>query len=259
MAHTFGLDDKDASLIGQAFLRGPVSAYTGMDFSKSVSIDMPFMNSAANTQSSSARSAMHDAVFDMAAGPAGGALGQLFGGIEDWNNGDTSRALEKFAPAFLRGGLKAYRMTNEGLLNTSEEEIRSREYFTAGKLLAMAIGFGDTETNEAQDMAWAAQRAAGHIENERSRVYANIEHAIALAANHPTDAAEAKVEAAYALADKFNEKYPEVPISGSDLAAAVKGHQRAIGTSMVGYAPPKRYRGYASEMLGQYEEDEDEE
>ena len=257
MAHTFGLDDKDAALIGQAFLKGPVSAYTGLDFSKSVSIDMPFMNSMANTQSSSARGIIHDIAFNMISGPAGGTFGQMAGAVEDWGNGDTSRAIEKAAPAFLRGGLKAYRMTNEGLLDSSEQEIRSREYFTAGKLLATAIGYGDTEANEAQDMAWAAQKAAVHIEGQRTRVYANIEHALALVDINPSAAADAKVEAAYALADKFSAKYPEVPIVERDLAAAVRGHQRAMDTAIVGYNPPKKYAPFASDILEQYREPEE--
>jgi hypothetical protein len=168
IAKTFGLNKEQAHMLQRSVEVGPIAALTDIDISGSTSMaeigEALWVLSAAKngvqfflSPTGSAKDKVAEAAFEEMAGPFGGLVSQALGGYDDLRKGDVVRGMEKILPGFFKGTAQAFRYSKEGFKTAAGEEIMEPEYYTTGKLMAQALGFGNAEVNAVQKANFLAK------------------------------------------------------------------------------------------------------
>jgi len=224
LASILGLSEEDAATLARGFEMGPLSAVTGLNLGASTSLDgLWFRN---DTPGDTSREAFQNFVFGFT-GPIGSIGANVAGAFDDFNNGQINRGMEKLSPAWLRGGLTAYRLSQEGATTTKGDEIVDAEFYTTGKLAAQALGFGNTEVAQIQKSNFMAKQIVTKIEKEKATLLNRLDIAVR---NEDDD----KVDSILEQVDKFNTKNSMLPISGETINNSLQSREERRGKSSQG-------------------------
>jgi hypothetical protein len=161
LANFFNLTEEQAQTLSRGVEMGPISAYTDLNVGTSTSLDGLWFRSDAPAETS--REAFMNFVFSFT-GPIGSVGANFAGAFDDFEKGQFNRGLEKFAPAWLKGGLSAMRLKSEGATTTKGDELMNPEFYTTGKLLAQTLGFGSTEVAQVQKANFMAKKIVTEIQ-----------------------------------------------------------------------------------------------
>lgn len=233
-----GLSPEQAELMARGVKMGPVSALTGLNVGASTSLDQLWFRDAAPAENNKA--ALMQLAFNTALGPFGSLLLQGAGAVDDFEQGRGDRAMEKLAPALIRGAFTATRLENEGALTPSMIEIKDAEYYTTGKLMAQALGFGDTEVADIQKSSIIAKRMVTKIEDDRNKLLSLLDRAQVKYANDPSERNSARIDALLDDIIKYNEKNYFLPITGETLSDSLTGRAKTRAESLHGLTVDKR-------------------
>jgi hypothetical protein len=227
-ATALGLTEEQALTLQRSVKMGPISGLTDLNIAASTSLDGMWIRE--DVPAASSREAWQNFLLGLA-GPFGSMAEQFFASLDDFNNGDMNKGLEKLSPAFIRGLITANRLREEGLKTTSGDQIRDAEWYTTGKLLAQSLGFQSTEVAEIQKKNFRAKQMVRAIEKERTKVLRDLDKAYIRYNENPTEANDEEIDEAYVAIAEYNYKNRAVlPITQDTIISSLSGKakRRAI-------------------------------
>jgi hypothetical protein len=175
IANLIGLDAKDAKTLARAAEVGIIPAITDLGISGSLSLDGLWFRD--DKPAKTSREAFNNFVLGFG-GPLVSMGGNMYSAFDDFNNGRYDKGLEKFAPAWLKGSLTAYRLSNEGAVTVLGAEVKDLEFYTTGKLIAQGLGFGSTEVQQIQHSNFKAKELSMKINSEKETILKRLNNAV---------------------------------------------------------------------------------
>jgi hypothetical protein len=224
LASALGLTEEDAATLARGVEMGPLSAVTGLNIGASTSLDGLWFRD--DTPGNTSREAFQNFIFGFS-GPIGSIGSNIAGAFDDFNSGQINRGFEKLSPAWLRGSLTSYRLSQEGATTTKGDEIVDAEFYTTGKLAAQALGFGNTEVAQIQKSNFMAKQIVSKIEKEKATLLNRLDIAVR---NEDDD----KVDSILEQVDKFNTKNSMLPIDGETINKSLQSREERRGKSSQG-------------------------
>jgi hypothetical protein len=182
-----------------------------------------------------------------------GIIASMGRGIKDLKEGHLDRAAEAISPAAIRNILKAFRYSEDGLLNRRGEVIV--ENFNDWNIFMQAIGFGPLEVSQKQKAAGAAAQQKSAIE-ERRKIIMNKLYLNRLF----------KDKEGYAEALKERDKFNQSPlvkkmrrqITNEQINTSYASRRKQALNSVYGVHYSKKQRpAFEQFMLDQYEQKEE--
>ena len=152
-------------------------------------------------------------------GPGVSVVRNMIDGVDDLKNGDYIKGIEKFLPAFFRGGATALRYGTEGALTSNKAAIKEADEFTATQLTMQALGFKTTGLAQVMNNNFAVQQMVKKVKGERSNLLKQLDNAIETGSDERIDAVLEKI-------DKFSDEYPAYFISDSDISSSLKAREK---------------------------------
>jgi len=173
-----------------------------------------------------------EAAMTAALGPVAAIAVNGLKGLQDMSHGQYQRGLESMMPTALRGPLKSFRYSNEGVKDKSGIVIQDQ--VDAAALFGQAAGFSPSETRNAFE---GKSAVVSHDRALMTRRRTLVEQ-FAMAAMSKDEQGKAEARAAIA---KFNDKNPERRIQPMQLAQSVRNREKRIREAEDGvYLPRKR-------------------
>jgi hypothetical protein len=244
IANALGLTDKQADMFQRGVKMGAISAVTDLNIGASTSLDGMWFRR--EQSADTVKEAWQEMAVDMF-GPFGSMVEQLAGSLDEYNNGEFLRSLEKLLPAFFRGIPKALRQSEEGEKTRQGNTLVNAEEYTFGKLLATTLGFQSTTTAELQKKAFLASQLDRNIKKERTKILADLDRAFQRLDNTSSAENEKKlkdalenVEDVFLEVDRFNRKNPmrDYVITTDTLKSSLKNRAERRAKSRLGISVP---------------------
>ena len=224
LANFFNLTEEQAQTLARGVEMGPISAYTDLNIGTSTSLDgLWFRN---DTPAETSREAFQNFVFSFT-GPIGSVGANFAGALDDFEKGQFNRGFEKFAPAWMKGGLTAMRLKSEGATTTKGDEVMNPEFYTTGKLLAQTLGFGSTEVAQVQKANFMAKNIVAEINREKETLLNRLDAAVRRDDDDEIDKILEKI-------DKFNTKNAMLAINGETVSKSLQSRAERRGKSYQG-------------------------
>ena len=224
LANFFNLTEEQAQTLSRGVEMGPISAYTDLNVGTSTSLDGLWFRSDAPAETS--REAFMNFAYSFT-GPIGSVGANFAGAFDDWNNGQISRGFEKISPAWLKGGLTAMRLKEEGATTTKGDEIMNPEFYTTGKLLAQTLGFGSTEVAQVQKANFMAKQIVTKINRQKENILNRLDVAV-----RKDD--DDKIDEILEEIDKFNTKNGMLAINGETVSKSLQSRSERRGKAYQG-------------------------
>jgi hypothetical protein len=244
IANALGLTDEQADMLQRGIKMGPISAITDLNIGASTSLDGMWFRR--EQSADTVKEAWQEMALDMF-GPFGSMGEQLAGSLDEYNNGEFLRSLEKLLPAFFRGIPKALRQSEEGEKTRQGNTLVNAEEYTFGKLLATTLGFQNTTAAELQKKAFLASQLDRNIKKERTKILADLDRAFQRLDNTSSAENEKKlkdalenVEDVFLEVDRFNRKNPmrDYVITTDTLKSSLKNRAERRAKSRLGISVP---------------------
>jgi hypothetical protein len=224
LANFFNLTEEQAATLARGVEMGPISAYTDLNVGTSTSLDGLWFRSDAPAETS--REAFQNFVFSFT-GPIGSVGANFAGAFDDFNKGQINRGFEKLSPAWLKGGLTAMRLKEEGATTTKGDELMNPEFYTTGKLLAQTLGFGSTEVAQVQKANFTAKKIVTEINREKQNILNRLDAAV-----RQND--DDKIDKMLEEIDKFNTKNGMLAINGETVSKSLQARSERRGKAYQG-------------------------
>jgi hypothetical protein len=186
------------------------------------------------------KSAFQYFLFDTFGGPLGAMGTQIADGVQDVNEGNFDRGLEKFAPAFFRGPLKAWRLRQEGSITAGQRaQILDAEFYTMGKILGQTLNLQSTTEAEISKANFLAKRVMVEVQRERTKVLNQINLAFAKDMENPTPATQQAIDEALDAVDEYNFRNGMYPIDGDAISQSLTGRATTRAEADQGLVVPQ--------------------
>jgi hypothetical protein len=224
LANFFNLTEEQAQTLSRGVEMGPISAYTDLNVGTSTSLDGLWFRSDAPAETS--REAFMNFAYSFT-GPIGSVGANFAGAFDDFEKGQFNRGLEKLSPAWLKGGLTAMRLKEEGATTTKGDEIMNPEFYTTGKLLAQTLGFGSTEVAQVQKANFMAKKIVTQINREKQNILNRLDAAV-------RQDNDDKIDKILEEIDKFNTKNGMLAINGETVSKSLQARSERRGKSYQG-------------------------
>lgn len=207
---------------------GPLSAFSGIDFSSRLSLNNMFI------QERKEEATFESEFLNLAVGAAGPAFNMVTNivkGLDALRVGDVQKFGEKIAPAALRAPLYAEKYSRQGIVDWEGTVLTPADQVELGKLLAQAIGFRPLELTEQGYRTFTQRAIEQAIQNEKNRIYTRLYRAYV--ANDRKEFKRLLVEDV----EKFNQKHKFFRIKEEDIERSLEGRleQRAIKQETGGF------------------------
>lgn len=250
IAFYLDLTPEQANTLVRSMKMGPVSAATDINFGSSLSMDNMFFRDDApvDTTQEAAKS-----VWWSALGAAGGLITQFTRGVDAALDGDWQRTAENFAPGFYRGSIVAKRLAEEGYITPSTgDTVKAREEYTAGKLVAQAMGLGSTEVADIQKSNIMAKRTVDGIEKERAKYMDKLDKAFeaTIKGRVPLEEGRARTAELWKEIDKWNRRTGYIhEITYDNYLESLETRAEGRAGSIQGLRVPEQYEAVARGAL----------
>jgi hypothetical protein len=226
VAKALGLPPELAVLLERSVKFGPISALSDMNLAASTSLNSLFFRG--DIKADNLEGQFKEILYNQMMGPLGGLISNMTRGVQLYEEGETTRAMELMLPAFVKGGVRASRLSDEGLKTIDGKVLKDADFYTEGKLFSQILGFGSTETYEMQKQNFEGKQLVDEILAERNQLVQTMKKA--MLRDDETAIAQADQE----LKD-FNNRFPTAAIEldtiGTSLEAALKEQAESIGGS----------------------------
>jgi hypothetical protein len=231
LANALGLTDEQADMLQRSVKMGPISALTGLNIGASTSLDGLWFPD--TVPSDTAKEAWQNFLLGFA-GPFGSMAEQAISSIDEFNNGNFNKGVEKLLPAFLRGLMTSNRLREEGLTTSTGDVVKPAEWYTTGKLLGQSLGFQSTEVAEIQKKHFKAKQLEIQIEKEKQKVLNRLYKEVLKYENNPTDDNKESVYEAVSDIKRYNYKNGHNAISGETVSKSLQGRLERRGRAIEG-------------------------
>ena len=221
---------------------GPLSSFTGWDFSSRLGVNNLFLREQRETKSPR-DDAM--AIVMEKTGPSINMMLNYLDGVQAFKEGDYQRGVEKFVPAAARNILQAFRFDEEGAKDIKGIELITKGDFTTGELIGRAIGFQPSKLANLQKINASVKQEEIKMTNERNLLMRKLD----IADRKGTDLGEKQFQSVLKEIDEYNLKYPLNEISGSDMSKHLDSKAKERAESMQGVAITKKTPADVQEMI----------
>ena len=218
LPETFGsiklpIDNPDAVTGGKMGLDrlleiGPMSALSGVNIANRTAYNNMWLRE--GREGKNATESVQNWLFDNFS-PSLSVGFNIVGGVEDMNNGDFLRGVEKMVPALVKGGFSATRLATEGSETRGGDMMVKPEDLEAFPLLMQVAGFQPTDVAVVQQKRIHDKKVVTKQENELRDALQKLNRARL----RPDDQDE--FNRAFDAFEKYNNKYPGDPIDGKKL------------------------------------------
>ena len=247
LAKAMGLSDEAAAMLQRSVEMGPISALTDMNIGSSTSLNDLWFRS--DNPDTSMKNAWQQMVYDVGFGAFGSMTASAMAAIDDFNDGQFTRGVEKLMPAIFRGPVTAMRLSEEGMQTRQGYQVLEPEFYTAGRLLAQAASFPSTEAAQIQKTNFKAKQVAVAIEKQRSKTLNSLDLAFRRYFMNPTKANEKAIEKAFDNVYKFNYDTGYThPIDGDTIYTSLQNRFEGRAEALQGLSVNKKLRPYIYEM-----------
>jgi hypothetical protein len=219
VAKTLGLPPELAVLLERAVKFGPISALSDMNLASSTSLNDLFFRG--DIKADNLEGQFKEILYNQMLGPLGGLISNMTRGVQLYEEGKTTRAMELMLPAFVKGGVRASRLSDEGLKTIDGKVLKDADFFTFGKLFGQTLGFGSTETYEMQKQNFEGKQLVDEIKAERQNIIQKVKSAELRNLDKPTEANLKAVDRAYRELEVFDNKFPLSPVGGDTIGTAI--------------------------------------
>ena len=213
---TFGESKIMGMKLSELITSGALNTATGYDVASGVSLNNLWFHD--SPDANDWKGAFDQTLIGML-GPGVSVLRGFASGVTDFNNGDINKGIEKFLPAFFRGGATAYRYSEEGALTGNKAEIKAKDEFTATQLLAQTLGFKTTGLAQVMNNNFAVQQMVKKVKGERSNLLKQLDNAIETGSDDRIDEVLDKIDA-------FGDEYPAYVITGKEINQSMKAREK---------------------------------
>ncbi len=200
--------------------RGPVNAFSGIDFSSRTSLNNLWL------RESKEEKTLKDTAIAFAIDHIGPSPNMLLAGAEAWeafSRGDLEKGVRKMAPAGFRNVITANKLWTEGAKDSKGVQILSKDAFSTGLLIAQAVGFRSDLLANTQYVTFKVIGIEQKILNERQVILDNMNREYKdKNFKKFTDIVSKEVV-------KWNMRFPTYSIEDADINASLdaKSKQRA--------------------------------
>lgn len=236
IAKALGLSDEAAELLARSIVMGPVSALTDANIGTSTNINVTDMFFRLDTPTKFDENAFGNMVFDLVSGAAGSMFKSILSGVQDIQEGQVNRGVEKLLPAILRGPAKAFRLSEEGLLTRKGAEVKPEEFYTTAKLLPQVFGMSSTETDAIQKASFAAKQLLVELKQERQDRLNRLNLAAMRYSQEPSNSHYDDMEEALVDIMEFNYKngFGPLYIDSKTIHSSITGQAERRGSALQG-------------------------
>jgi rRNA processing protein Krr1/Pno1 len=230
---TFGESKIMGMKLSELITSGALNTATGYDIASGVSLNNMWFHD--SPDATNMKAAFDNTLVGMM-GPGASVVRNMFAGVEDINNGDTLKGIEKFLPAFFRGGATSLRYSTEGALTSNKAAIKEADEFTATQLVMQTLGFRTTGLAQVMNNNFAIQQMVKKIKDERSDLLKQLDNAIESGSDERIDAVQDKMDA-------FSDEYPAYVITAQEINKSLKARAKVRSQTERGLYLDKKSRG----------------
>jgi hypothetical protein len=228
----------DATIMGMKLSElidsGILNTATGLDVSSGISLNNLWFH---DTPDANRWKDGFDNLLISMMGPGVSVGRQAAASIDDFNNGEFIKGVEKLLPAFFRGTATAIRYDQEGAKSATGAEIKAKEDFTMAQLVAQALGFRTTGLAQIMNNNFAIQQMVNKLTGQRGNLMKRLDVAI-------ESGNDANVDEVLDDIDTFGAKYPTYRIKNSEIASSLKAREKVRRQSEAGLYLDKRARDF---------------
>jgi hypothetical protein len=234
LAKMLGLTPENAKTLARAAEMGIIPAVTDLGVSGSLSLNGLWFRD--DKPAKTSREAFNNFVLGFG-GPLVSMGGNMYSAFDDFNNGRYDKGLEKFAPAWLKGSLTAYRLSNEGAVTVLGAEVKDLEFYTTGKLIAQGLGFGSTEVQQIQHSNFKAKELAMEIAGEKQALLNKLNNAV-------MQDSDKKIVDVLKEVLAFNKKNPMAALEDETIEKSIEARGEVRGNAYQGLALTEKEAEY---------------
>jgi hypothetical protein len=181
--------------------KGPVSAISGLNIGSRTSMDGMWIRDSGKVSKTDAEAVQNFLIANL--GPGVSKSFDIIGGLEDFNKGQTLRALERILPALFKNPVVAYRLASEGAETRKGDKILEPEELSTMNILGQAIGFQPLALSRLQEEGFKLNQEILIAANKRQELLAEV-----VKAALDEDYDEKAMSSVLDKIDKHNERYP---------------------------------------------------
>ena len=215
---------------------GALNAATGYDVASGISLNNMWFHDTPETDRW--KSGFDNMLISMM-GPGVSVGRQVAASIDDFNNGDFLKGVEKLTPAFGRGAVTSMRYASEGAKSSIGAEIKSAEDFTTAQLTAQMLGFRTTGLAQTMNNNFAIQQMVNGLKNERSALMKRLDTAV-------SSDNDQGVEDTLDAIEEFSAKYPAYRFKPSEINSSLKSREKMRNKAEAGLYLDKRAQEFSA-------------
>lgn len=238
------LDDVFGKGMSDVIQHGAVNKLTGVDIAGRVGMaDMWYRESNKDLTGRP----FYDYLLEQAAGPAFDMLGNFMEGKQLIDEGHLGRGVEKMVPNALKYAMRSYRYATEGVTNINGQKIV--DDLSTPERAAAALGFTPAKVSAQYEENSALKGYEKFVQKRRQ----SLMDAYALASRLGDSDGKADV---LKQVRAFNQKWPQIAITGKTLSTSLRAHLRADQETEKGIRLTKKLGGAIRDRVTSDEGDE---
>tara|TARA_R110002012_G_scaffold318981_1_gene538335 strand:- start:30 stop:500 length:471 start_codon:yes stop_codon:yes gene_type:complete len=148
------------------------------------------------------------------------------------------------SPAMFRGPLKAYRLSQEGLVNRQGVELKPPEYYSEAMLIAQGLGFTSTETASMQDINYQIANIIRDQETKKTEALDRLDRALLNQDRNPDGVVKAMADIT-----KYNVKYFYDQIDYDTIERSLTGKAERRGEALEGVYVREKVRAVVAPLI----------
>jgi len=219
--------------------KGPISAISGLNIGSRTSMDGMWIRDSGKVSKTDAEAVQNFLIANLGPGVSKGL--DIVGGLDDFNNGHTLRALERMVPALFKNPIVAYRLATEGAEIRRGESILKPEELSSMNILGQAIGFQPTKLSRLQEEGFKSNREITIARNEKQALLNKLNETLISNSKDEKDTQKILDEI-----DKHNERYPnkKLAILPSTIRESIDAAREKSKRTYRGQYMPKELEPY---------------
>jgi hypothetical protein len=236
LADTFG-----GKLAGEVIARGPISAFSDINFSDRTKLDNLWFRGV--RQSKDEAEWMRNFITDQL-GPTAGLLFSGAEGLKLFNEGKFERGAEKLLPAVLKNLFVAERFNREGVKTLKGVTVFAEDEMSKGDVIWQALGFSPTRVAD-------LTQANIEIKGMEAKIKASQLHLLNEIADDVKHSDSEEISKTLDKIIKFNTQYPMYSIKPETIRSSIKTRMENELMAVRGLQVAKPLRSFL-EPMGEY-------
>ena len=209
-----GLDGQKHGL-NELLEKGPISALTDMNIGSRTSFDGLWFRDAKQGKTN-LETVQNIILANLGPGVSTGV--NMVGAVDDFNNGQIERGLEKLVPAIFKGPLVASRLASEGAETKKGDVILKQKEISDITLIGQALGFQPTKLARLQEEGFQVQKELAEARNKRIELLQKLDRTLLDKESERED-----IKKVFNQVTQYNKRYPmeEFIIDGDVIESSI--------------------------------------